>query len=401
MPQAVSLEFRKKFFFLSLCLLFASEGFDLFSYALLGITALSAIYCLHREGIFRRWKELPYQIYLPVLLAVYTAVSPGQWFKDLPIGDKMLASFLSGFCAVCILPASYHLSLFGLPVAIAVSFLICAIAGFSEGFYGDTRLILFSGNPNKLAFIAGAGVLICLIYSRLLKGRQRNLAVFAGGINMIVLLLTSSRTAFGATFLCLFYIGLTFLRRHFVKMLVGLLISVLFIFVFLPEKEKDRFAEILGKPLQDVTLQRRMAIWETAVAGIKNSPWFGISLRGFRSFYADYTTGHQAEFEKKYGEFKEDPSHPHNLVIGLVLMYGFIGLPIFFLAFIPALRYAFSENEYFFLSMVLFQFLNGVFDFNLHRVAGALLLFFPLGIVYGNMARRVLLSKYEDCSSQS
>ena len=71
-------------------------------------------------------------------------------------------------------------------------------------------------------------------------------------------------------------------------------------------------------------------------------------------------------------------------------MYGLIGLPLFFLAFVPALRLAFLHGGFIFIAFLLFSFLNGMFDFNLHRVAGSLLLFFPLGLEYGALARKHL-----------
>ena len=118
------------------------------------------------------------------------------------------------------------------------------------------------------------------------------------------------------------------------------------------------------------------AIWDVAVAGIKQRPLIGNALRSFRKFYADYTTANYAALSAKYGEFKEDPSHPHNLVLGLAYMYGLIGLPLFFLAFVPALRLAFLHGGFIFIAFLVFIFLNCKLDFNLHRVAGSLLLFF-------------------------
>lgn len=382
---------RKKFFFVCLCLLFAAEGVDFYSYPMLAITGLSVLYCFYREGYFSRLKEFPIQVYFPIALIAYTAISPGHLLKDLPIADKMLASYLAGLGAVLFFSSRYHLAILCLPASIMASFLFCSVLGFPEDFIGGDRLMLFTGNPNKLSFIAGAGVLIAMLFARQLRGRLRSLIVLVGGVNMVVLILTSSRAAIAATFFCLFFAGLTLLRRHFLKMFAGLMLSIGFIFAFLPASEQQRFSKIFENPMEDANLKQRFVIWGTAVEGIKRSPWLGNSLRSFRSFYADYTTTHHVELERKYGELnKEDPSHPHNVVIGLLFMYGLVGASLCLLAFIPAIRSAFSEPDYFFLSMLLFQFLNGLFDFNLHRVSGLLLLFFPLGVAYGRLAWRQL-----------
>jgi len=378
---------RLNIFLVALCCLFASEGFDFYSYGMLAITAITAFYCLFHDGFFKNWRDLPLPVFFPVILAFYTAVSPGHWFKDLPVGDKMLASYIAGFSAAWFFPGSYHIVLFFLPLALAVSFFVCGAGGFSESCFAGCRLMLFSGNPNKLSFLAGAGVLAAIFASRQLKGRYRNFAIFAGGVNMLILILTSSRASLGATFLSILFVGVVFLRRHFLKIVLGLLISGLAVFFFLPSSERERLGCAISEPSQDETLKRRVAIWDVAAAGIKQRPFIGNSLRSFRKFYADYTTANYDSLYAKYGEFKEDPSHPHNLVIGLVYMYGLIGLPLFFLAFIPALRLAFLHGGFVFIAFLLFSFLNGMFDFNLHRVAGSLLLFFPLGLEYGRLAR--------------
>ncbi|MDD3148378.1 MAG: O-antigen ligase family protein [Candidatus Riflebacteria bacterium] len=302
----------------------------------------------------------------------------------------MLASYISGFSAAWFFPGSFHVALFFLPLALAFSFFICGAGGFSDSYFVGCRLILFSGNPNKLSYLAGIGVLIAIFASRRMKGGYRNFAIFAGGVNMLILILTSSRAALGAIFLSILFVGLVFLRRHFLKILCGLLISGLAVFLFLPSSERDRFGCAISEPSKDETLKRRIAIWDVAFAGIQKRPVIGNSLRGFRKFYADYTTANFASLSLKYGEFKEDPSHPHNLVLGLLYMYGLIGLPLFFLAFIPALRSAFVQNNFLFIAILLFVFLNGMFDFNLHRVSGALMMFFPLGLEYGALAQKCL-----------
>ena len=381
---------RLNVLFVALCCLFASEGFDFYSYGVLAITAIAALYCLFHDGFFNNWRNLPLPVFFPLILAFYTAVSPGHWFKDLPVGDKMLASYVAGFSAAWFFPSSYHIAIFSLPLALAVSFFVCGAGGFSDSCFAGCRLILFSGNPNKLSFLAGAGVLAAIFASRQLKGRYRNFAIFAGGVNMLILILTSSRAALGATFLSILFVGVVFLRRHFSKIVLGLLISGLAVFFFLPSAERDRLGCAISAPSQDETLKRRVAIWDVAVAGIKQRPLIGNALRSFRKFYADYTTANYAALSAKYGEFKEDPSHPHNLVLGLAYMYGLIGLPLFFLAFVPALRLAFLHGGFIFIAFLLFSFLNGMFDFNLHRVAGSLLLFFPLGLEYGALARKHL-----------
>lgn len=124
--------------------------------------------------------------------------------------------------------------------------------------------------------------------------------------------------------------------------------------------------------------KQRFIIWEAACAGIAKSPWIGNSLRGFRTYFGKYVEENRFALEKNTGWLEKDHSHPHNIVIGLLFMYGVIGLPLFLWAIMPAARLAILGQDHFFLAMPIFHFFNGMFDFNLHRVPGALMLFFPL-----------------------
>ena len=166
---------------MALCCLFASDVFDFYSYGVLALTAFGALYCLFHDGFFKNWRNLPLPVFFPVILAFYTAVSPGHWFKDLPVGDKMLASYVAGFSAAWFFPGSYHIAIFSLPLARSF-FLRLRRWWLSDSCFAGCRLILFSGNPNKLSFLAGAGVLAAIFASRQLKGRYRNFAILRAAL---------------------------------------------------------------------------------------------------------------------------------------------------------------------------------------------------------------------------
>jgi O-antigen ligase len=178
-----------------------------------------------------------------------------------------------------------------------------------------------------------------------------------------------------------------FLRRNWFTIVKAVVVTVIAIVIGL-QSGTINLDETFRKAGQDLTMKQRLIIWEAACIGIGNSPWIGNSLRGFRSFFGKYVEANRVDLEEKYGAVENDHSHPHNVVLGLLFMYGIIGLPLFLWAVIPAVKYAFYDFDEVFLALIVFHFLNGMFDFNLHRVPGALMLFFPVGFIYGTRFRQ-------------
>ncbi|MEG2004604.1 MAG: hypothetical protein RR014_01080, partial [Bilophila sp.] len=62
---------------------------------------------------------------------------------------------------------------------------------------------------------------------------------------------------------------------------------------------------------------------------------------------------------------------------------GIVGTVLFLVAFAPAVRQAWRVQDLFFLSVVVFYLGFGLLEYGLHRKDGILMLFFPLGLVYG------------------
>jgi len=375
--------FRVLFFLLTS--VFAAEGFDFFSYPLLAITGIAALYCFYQEGFFSRLNRLPFYVRATLLLFVLTAVSPGFPLKDLPVADKMLAAYLSGFAAAFFIARQLHYAMLALPVSIVVSWLICGLSGFSEGFFLGERLVLFSGNPNKLSFITSFAIIISVVFRQHLHGYWRHLNRVALALCILTIILSSSRASILGLVACLAFWVITILRKRLGRIVLLVMIAFIGGFWCLPYCEVERM-KMTTDPIHDTAFQKRLFIWSVAVKGITESPLLGNSMRGFRNYYAKHIKDNEAELVGKpfFEEDILDVSHPHNVFLGVLFGYGALGSTLILVIFLPALKNAYDRRDYLFFSALLFNLVSGLFEFYLHRVSGALFIFLPLGIIHGS-----------------
>ena len=64
-------------------------------------------------------------------------------------------------------------------------------------------------------------------------------------------------------------------------------------------------------------------------------------------------------------------------------MYGIVGTTLFIWSVGLALKKALAQKDLFFQVVIIFYSVFGLFEFSLDREDGIVLLFFPLGLVYG------------------
>ena len=83
-----------------------------------------------------------------------------------------------------------------------------------------------------------------------------------------------------------------------------------------PLLQTERFASLLN--LQGGTSFLRLRLWEASWAMVKDHPWTGVGLDNFLYYYGDYILP-GAEIERWL-------SHPHNIVLDLLVRTGLPGL---------------------------------------------------------------------------
>jgi O-antigen ligase len=187
------------------------------------------------------------------------------------------------------------------------------------------------------------------------RWRSRNFFRALGLIGFVFLVLTGSRTAFGATVLALlFYWSLVWPRlRTFAVTYSAITILVFLLFVgggaFLPVLQR---AALLGRESSSAgTLSGRILVWQECLGYVANRPFQGYGYGGF------WTPIHISEISATQGW---GVAEAHSAYLDLLLTVGLIGLVIFILMLAVAISrsvacYRLSQNPaYAFFAALLF-----------------------------------------------
>ena len=371
-------------FILSLCVFFWWLGTGSLTWKRMTIPLAFALGCLWKTSCWRFIQKIPLECLLPVLLAFYWMLSPGMWLADIEVGYKALVAYLLGVAAIVFIRSSYWIAVLGLPVALTLSYIGFKWGILSDNFVTyDNRLTLFLKYPNILGGIAACALLFLVAYREKWRGILLYPVWGVGIFSFWTLLLSASRIAYLACFVSLIFLSFPFLKRHVASVTFLAVLGCGVAIMAIPEVQLARVESALLSPLEDRTFETRKPIWETAVAGIKQAPWFGNSITAFEAFHHNYVKQHASRLHNQYREVEPLVFHPHNLLLGLLFMGGIVGTSLFVLCAGVALRKAFKQKDRFFQSMVLFYIILGTMEFFLDREDGIVMLFFPMGLVYG------------------
>ncbi|MHB1317074.1 MAG: O-antigen ligase family protein [Anaerolineae bacterium] len=196
---------------------------------------------------------------------------------------------------------------------------------------GVRRARGYFGSPNNLALYLERLLPLGASVASEPGPRRRRWAYAAGAaILLVVIILTFSR---GAWLLGvpagLLVVGLLKGKRarRYTLMALAVLAACL-----VPLMQTERFASLLD--LQGGTSFLRLRLWEASWAMVKDHPWTGVGLDNFLYYYGDYILP-GAEVERWL-------SHPHNIVLDLLVRTGLPGLLLFLSAVlavaVPAVR---------------------------------------------------------------
>ena len=371
-------------FFLSLCMVFVWLGTGSLYWKRMACPVVLGAFCLWFAEPRLSLREIPGTVWVPLLLAAYTALSPGAPGADRIIGLEILLAYLSGVGAVLFAREHYWKSLTCFPLVLTL-----ALAGYFAGVFSkpltttDDRLTLFLKYPNILASVSACAIIFLVTFRKHFSGKLRVPGIMLFAACLASMLMTAGRSAYLGLFVCMLFWMIMLLRKHIVRM-AGILAVVAVALPFtLPDNQIERIQSAVFAPFSDRTFQTRLPIWEITAAGIQEAPWLGHSITAFKGYHGAYMAQHAEELQQKYPEVEPVVFHPHNLALGLLFMYGITGTALFAWSFTPATLRAIRENDLFFLSTLLFYGVYGALEFTLDREDGILLLFFPLGLVYG------------------
>ena len=171
---------------------------------------------------------------------------------------------------------------------------------------GVRRLRSVYGSPNNLALTLGRVLPVALTFLVWGRSRRRRLAYGLALAPIVVALFLTFST--GAWLLgvpaALLFLGLVQGRRALLGALAVLAAGVLALLPFATTERVGRLARLGDAE----TLAWRRWLWQSALAMIRDHPWFGVGLDNFLYEYRDTYILPQALADRNL-------SHPHNLVL--------------------------------------------------------------------------------------
>lgn len=366
-----------------ICLLFITVGINQMVYPLLYASAsVSFILLLISVKNIDFHKKILEPL-IPVFLLIYIAFTPGYWFKDLPVASMMLASYIIGLAAACLLRKKIHWIYLCLSLTLSCTFLYCLVMNYPPQTMKSGKLHLFFYHNSVMALVTAWCVSYLFFNRKKFVGIWRFILWITISINIYIFAMSGARSAYIGCIFSTLVIGIIQYRQHLKKIFFLLLSFFICTYIILPDIQKDRIFSIINNPVQDSTFQSRLPIWEVTVDGIIHSPVLGNSIRGFYEYDKLYKEKNFEQMKTRYSIIEETAGHPHNIYLGILFMSGIIGVMLWFLVYVPAVSMAIKQHDYFFLFFLFFFLAYGLSDFSLHRKDGAVTLFFPLGVIYG------------------
>ena len=336
---------------------------------------------VHRRGI--DWAFALKTASLPLMFCFYVMVTPGAFFKDMPLGETMLLSYILGISGAVFCGPRFLYVTRSILAGLVAGLLVFLLRGFPPDMLWNGRLALFFDHPAVLAFVAGFVFLYAVVNSARYRFKEKYLWLAGSVVCLGIVAFCASRGTYLALLVSGGFLAFFAFRRYALSIFLGGLMGMIILFAALPDWSKERLVAAVEQPFQDPTFVSRQPIWAAASAGFEASPWLGNGLRSFRSYHDRFITENAQSLAAKYPVIEKKIANPHNSYIGFLFAYGVVGVVLFSLSIAPALWLSFSAKDYFFPALFLFYLAYGLFDYPLNRKDGILLLFFPLGVIYG------------------
>ena len=356
------------------------------------VTAILCLCTLYAVASRNKLRSNYYILLPPFLFISLVLVTPGQFFIDARIAGRIACAFVFGLTVKLLFDNQKGnlISYTAIGLLTGGVYALCAnyLLGFSITVPID-RLILQFYHPHELALVSVFCLISTICYFNKCNKWAQWILFCAIPFELLFIFFSVSRSS---------WIGLTLVvlvsvirYRHFylLKGAAVVLLCAFFLFPALPQSGQGRIKTMLNiEPTKDMTVQMRLGIWKSAIAGIKKAPLLGNGLRTF--------TDHDIKYRlENFEELKKIPfiwlnktkrwAHPHNLLLGLIYGWGIIGGLFFIWCFIQGLKISHgSDNMYLFL-MFIFNIGYGIAELKIKGFDGAFFLFFPLGVAYGEL----------------
>lgn len=201
---------------------------------------------------------------------------------------------------------------------------------FGVEMYGNGRRINAWNEMPVVSLYSGQFFGILLSSVIILKDNYRKIAIFSLLFFVIIFFLSGNRSPIVSLFSTVFIIGLFSSYKRYLFLFL-LSISFIFSLTFFNDKLSNAYKDILS-PTSNEAINGRAQIYLTSVEIIKDNPFFGIGSGMFRYDFQDYYSkiyDKNSKDEMTQYYFKEAPFHSHNILLDLLVSYGFIGFVLF------------------------------------------------------------------------
>lgn len=375
--------YGEKALFCAVCSVFFILPFNRGIYLTLytaGLIGLVGLISFWRAG---RFGTLPFVVWLPLLFCLYVVVTPGCFFKDMPLGETMFLSYVTGLAIAVFLAEKLWYACVCSLVGLCFSLIWFVLRGFPQDMMWNGRLRLFFNHPSVLSFIAGILFVYFLGVLREQTPTRKKIAIVGCIIGFGIIVFCAARGTYLALAVSGAFLAFATYQRYWLRIVLFFIIGGVILFGALSETNRDRLLSAIRHPSHDATFVSRQPIWDAAVVGFEEAPFWGNGFRTFQKFHGRFITEHAQELAEKYPVIESEIASPHNVYLGFIFGYGIAGTVLLLCSLIPAVMASFAVRQYLFPAILLFYASYGLFDYPLHRKDGILMLFLPLGLVYG------------------
>jgi len=197
-------------------------------------------------------------------------------------------------------------------------------------------------HPNFLGLYIGP--LLLITFSLFFKVKNKQEKIFwlsAFLIGIVSLFLARSEGAILAVFFSCFLFSLFFSKK---TKIIALILLFLCLFVFVLDIQNFRSSFLTKLKFEDISGQLRLNIWKGAWKMLKDSPVFGVGLRGYQILAPSYQEKYSQIINGQELISVETHPYPHNLFLSLYLELGILG----FLIFLALVSLFFAQSWNFF-----------------------------------------------------
>ena len=208
-------------------------------------------------------------------------------------------------------------------LSLLIALLLPTYGVMSDAHSGAWRGIFLHKNGLGSSMVLSVSLFLSLYFS---SSSRKYLKLFLLGLSVFLLLFSTSKNALLVFLLlsCLFPIFALLKLR--IDLMIPMLLGMVFLVTLGAVIILGNLGDILGIIGKDATLTGRTDIWPSVWESIDQKIWLGYGYQGFWQ-------GFDSEAARIWYTVGWEPTHPHNGLLELLLVFGFLCTALFLLVF--------------------------------------------------------------------